>query len=215
MTSVVGICNMALGNIGITQTIENIDDNNERARVCKLYYEATRDQVIRAMSPNFAQAFVALAVVTGDPPPGWAYQYRYPTDCLYARQITDVNGSRILALSCTNGTMNETVPQVPSIPYTVMSDPSGSGRIIATDQEDAVLWYVRRVTDPNSFDPEFVMALAWALAANIAIPMKVNANVAQFAATQARSMLGEAATGTMSEQQGRDERQSVSVTGRL
>lgn len=215
MTSVVGICNMALGNIGITQTIENIDDNNERARVCKLYYEATRDQVIRAMSPNFAQAFVALAVVTGDPPPGWAYQYRYPADCLYALQITDVNGSRILALSCTNGAMTETVPQVPSIPYTVMSDPSGSGRIIATDQEDAVLWYVRRVTDPNSFDPEFVMALAWALAANIAIPMKVNANVAQFAATQARSMLGEAATGTMSEQQGRDERQSVSVTGRL
>lgn len=215
MTSVVGICNMALGNIGITQTIENIDDNNERARVCKLYYEATRDQVIRAMSPNFAQAFVALAVVTGDPPPGWAYQYRYPTDCLYAHQITDVNGSRVLALSCTNGTLNETVPQVPSIPYTVMSDQSGSGRIIATDQEDAVLWYVRRVTDTNDFDPEFVMAMAWALAANIAIPMKVNANVAQFAATQARSMLGEAATGTMSEQQERDERQSVSVTGRL
>jgi len=74
---------------------------------------------------------------------------------------------------------------------------------------------VRRVTDTNDFDPEFVMAMAWALAANIAIPMKVNANVAQFAATQARSMLGEAATGTMSEQQERDERQSVSVTGRL
>lgn len=111
MASVVTICNMALGNIGITQTIENIDDNNERARVCKLYYEATRDQVIRAMSPNFAQTFVALAVVPGDPPPGWAYQYRYPTDCLYARQITDVNGSRILALSCTNGAMTETVPR--------------------------------------------------------------------------------------------------------
>lgn len=214
--SVVSICNMALGNIGITQTIENLGDNNERARVCKLYYENVRDQVMRTMEPNFTQAFVTLAPVSGDPPPGWAYQYRYPTDCLIAKRITDENGARSIG-SALFLDPRETgyALDPPPIPFEVRADPGASGRIIVTDQPDAVLWYCKRVTDPNDFDPEFVMALAWMLAASIAIPMKVNPNVAQFASNQARMMLGDAAAGSMTEQHAADTRQSPSITGRM
>lgn len=212
MASVVTICNMALGNIGITQTIENIDDNNERSRVCKLYYETLRDQLVRRTQPNFAQTFVALAVVAGDPPPGWAYQYRYPTDCLFARLVTDENGARQAADTLFQ---TDTVADPPPTPFEVRADPSSSGRIIVTDQPEAVLWYTKRVTDTNDFDPEFTMGLSWALAAAIAIPMKVNANVAQFAANNARQFMGEAEVGSRSEQQSSDVRQSPSIAGRL
>lgn len=211
--SVVTICNMALGNIGTTQTIENIDDNNERARVCKLYYAPLLDQLVRRMQPNFAQAFVALAVVSGDPPPGWLYQYRYPTDALFARRVTDVTGARQIAIS-----LDLTDPGlvVPEVPFSVVADQGASGRILVTDQPDAVLWYTKRMTDPNDFDPEFVIGFAWALAAAIAIPMKVNAQVASFAANQAQRMLGEAMVGSKTETQvSPDTRQSPSISGRL
>ena len=211
--SVVGICNMALGNIGTTQTIENIDENNERARVCKLYYETVRDQVTRRSQPNFAQAFVTLAEVAGDPPPGWLYQYRYPTDALFARRVTDVTGARQLAISLDP---NIIAYNVPMVAYSILADQGTSGRILVTDQPEAVLWYTKRVTDPNDYDPEFVTGFAWALAAAIAIPMKVNASVAQYAVNMARQMVGEAQVGSMSETQpAPDARQSPSVTGRL
>lgn len=212
MASVVTICNMALGNIGITQTIENLDDNNERARVCKLYYEHVRDQLIRGMEPNWAQAFVALAPVSGDAPPGWQYQYRYPTDCLYAKRVTDENGAR---QQVNYPYQTDTVADPPPIPFEIRADSGASGRIIVTDQPDAYLWYTKRVTDTNDFDPEFTMAMAWSLAAAIAIPMKVNAQVAQFASNNARQMVGEAAVGSESEAQPQDLRQSPSITGRL
>lgn len=210
--SIVGICNMALGNIGVTQTIENIDDNNERSRVCKLYYQSTLEQLVRRMQPNFAQAFVALALVSGDAPPGWKYQYRYPTDALFARRITDVSGARQIAISLCREDNWHTIPEVP---FSVLADQGVSGRIIVTDQPDAVLWYTKRISDPNDFDPEFVIGFSWALAAAIAIPMKVSANIAQFAANNARQMLGEAQVGSKSETQVQpDLRQSPSVTGR-
>ena len=215
MASVITVCNMALGNVGITQTIENIDDNNERARICKLYYEPLRDQLIRKMEPNFAQAVVALSLVSGDAPPGWEYQYRYPTDCLFAKQLTDENGARIpnLAQFEFGDTMGLRLSQS-KIPFEVRADPGATGRIIVTDLEDAYLWYTKKVTDPNQFDPEFLIGFSWVLASAISIPLKVSAPIAQYAANMARSLMGEAEVGTQSEQQPYDDRVSPSIAGR-
>lgn len=219
MASVITVCNMALGNIGITQTIENIDDNNERARMCKLYYEPLRDQLIRKHTPNFAQAVVALALVSGDPPPGWEYQYRYPTDCLFAKQLTDEDGARQGASVISESVWSSDAwlglrLSQHKIPFEVRADPSVTGRIIVTDLEDAHLWYTKKVTDPNQFDPEFVVGLSWALASAIAIPLKVNPNIAQYATNMARGMMGEAQAGEQTEQQPLDDRMSPSISGR-
>lgn len=210
MTSQVTICNMALGNIGITQTIENINDNNERARVCKLYYDTMLAQLLRKHRPNFAQSVVALALVSGDAPPGWAYQYRYPTDCLFADELTDEDGARIR----TENYDPSAVVIEPRIPFEVRADPTSTGRIIVTDLEDAYLWYTKRITDPNQFDPEFVMGFSWALAAAIAMPLKVAPNVANYARNMAQAMAGEAQTGSLSEAERLDDRMSPSISGR-
>lgn len=173
MTSIVSICNMALSHIGARGTLADLSEDSTEALHCRTHYEQVRDETLRAHRWSFAARRVALGNL-GNPPAGWAYRYAVPADCLLVREI--IRGDR----------------RAPPIPYRLESalDESGAPlRVLLTDQDRATLLYTARVEDPALFDPSFVGALSWALAARVALPIGAPQAAQQNAAQMAQYML--------------------------
>lgn len=179
MSSEVGICNVGLGRIGIDQFIEDFNDSNNRARACKTFYVPTRDQVLEDYPWNFAQKVAPLAIVAGDPPPGWQYQYAVPSDCARAQLLTDASGGRFSGLGFGDpyqqlNIWNYSAASCIRAPFKIMAAATAPGRIIVTDLQDAYLWYTMRVTDPNSFSALFSSSLSWKLAGELGLVLKAD-----------------------------------------
>lgn len=155
-SSDVEICNMSLSRVGVSVFLETLDtsvDNTTEAVLCALWYGPMRDYVLRDADWSFARRYRALSLVEMDPNGEWRYAYRYPTDCFRARRIVQI-GLRVN-------------PKPP--PFVVGGD--DAGKLIYTDEPDAVLRYTTRITDPTVFDPKFDSALAWRIAVEIAPPL--------------------------------------------
>lgn len=156
--TVVQICNTALARIGVSNFIASIDEATQEAAVCKLLYEQCRDRLLREVHWPFARAFKALALVTqASSSPAWKtewqYAYRYPSDCLTIWRVLTTQGRN----------------EIPPAAYEIGHDEQG--RLLFTDQQNAVIEYTARVEDPAQFDPSFMSALAWLLATEIAMPL--------------------------------------------
>lgn len=177
MASDVEICNVALGRLGIDQFIESIDDSNSRARACKNHLSTARDVLLESVDWSFAESQTSLALLT-TVVNGWAYQYRYPSDCVRARYITDDNGMR------SNATYA-------AAPFKLSNDDSGV--TILTDIENAYLIYTKRITNPNLFSASFRSALSWRLAIELATTLRVDPSLAQNAEMKYRIELSAAA----------------------
>ncbi|MFN6798793.1 hypothetical protein ACK4QH_23255, partial [Proteus mirabilis] len=68
--------------------INSMTEASKEAVQCNLHYAQCRDSVLADFPWNFATKKVALAN-TNNPPPNWAYAYRYPNDCLKAIGIVE------------------------------------------------------------------------------------------------------------------------------
>lgn len=184
MASVVQICNMALTRIGQSQLIASLEEQSLAAELCTLHYAEARDNVLRDFDWPFAEARVFLSDI-GSPPVNWAYRYRYPTDCLKARRLA-IPGNE-------NPTSDERTPY--NVVYAV------GGRAIITNQEAAELVYTVRVEDTTYFDPMFVSALSWRLAAELAIGLQVRPENFNAAQQQYMFVLGQAQAVALAERQ--------------
>jgi len=139
MPSPTELCNDALGQIG-HNFITNIDDTDRPATICKRFYATTRDQVLRQNNWNFARKRQSLTRLATAPLFEWSFQYALPSDCIRPIRI---------------GTTD-------AVPWKV------EGRNILTDEEAVSLLYIRRVEDPNFWDPLFYDAFSIILAAKLA-----------------------------------------------
>lgn len=153
MASKTKIANLALGRIGASKQIRNVDTETTReAVVTRLFMDEDILFVLRDFPWPWATAYVALALVAGSTTenavPDWRYAYRYPTDCLYARRIA------IESLGRNN-------PKPP--PFRIGRD--AQGKLIYTNEPEAVLEYTAQITDPEEFDPMFTSMLAWKVGA--------------------------------------------------
>jgi len=147
MASETSICNLALISIG-EERINSIDDTNRRAVICKEFYAATRDAMIRAFPWDFAKARAELAAETTAPEFGYSYQYPLPSDCL---KVLSVNGE--------------------TIGWEV------EGGKLLTDESAIKIKFLQQITDPNAFDASFVNGLAKRLARDIAYGITKNKGV--------------------------------------
>ncbi|ENC2022866.1 hypothetical protein ABKE32_000492 [Escherichia albertii] len=186
MASVIEICNNALSRIGNNRTINSLDEASKEADSCSLHYDSCLDTVLSDFDWNFATKRVALAD-TNTPPPDWQYAYLYPTDCM---RITEI---------MMPGMRNP--PSVARIQFSVGADGDGTSKLIYTDQEDAWLKYVGRVTDVNMFDAIFRNALAWQLAAEIAMPLTGSADLGNNALKMYSGVILTAGAHSMNESQ--------------
>jgi hypothetical protein len=110
---------------------------------------------LREGAPRFARAVVALALHASYTNPHWLYAYKYPANCLK------------MLLVYNEGETDTARGQNFCEFYT----PDTNERIIATNCDLAYGEYVYTVEDPTLFDPSFVVALQLRLAADLAVPL--------------------------------------------
>lgn len=218
MPAEVDIVNMALDRIGVDHTIESLDENNPRARAARRWYPHCRRKALSEAPWNWALRVVALAEVAGTPPPGWSMQFRYPSDCLLLRDITDESGSRWGISEWIGSLYFPTIyPYArPRYPFEVRGEAeSDTGKIVLVDLDVPYALYVRDVIDPNQFDVQFVDALGWLLAIELGGALKAQTDLRTQAANAWASAKAQAFQRFMREARSDKQPDSPSVLGRL
>lgn len=127
----VSIANMSLAHAAVGKTIASLTEKSQEARLCALFYDTAKDQVLEAFAWPFATLTASLQLVQQQPTSEWGYSYRLPDDCLAARRL--LNGSINAAPFPNLFDIPQTYP-VPlarqltaqsRIPYRIMADASG------------------------------------------------------------------------------------------
>ena len=179
MSSVIHICNLALDHLG-QLPIGGLfpTERTKAARVCKLHYETARDAVLRDFPWNFSTKTVAMAVADYKSPK-WDYAYSYPIDCLKAREIVGDSVSDKIRFKVEQAN-DETL-------------------VILSNQSQAVLEYTAKVTNPMLFDAEFVIALSYFLASEMAEAMTGETSQEEKALKKYDRMIGKAEAADASE----------------
>ncbi len=160
----VSICNMALGHLG-ARPITAIDEDSSAASYCNIFWDNTRDEVLREFPWNFADKSVLGAAL--DVPTVfddlWLYAYTYPVDCVQLKGVTDDGVDT-------------------PFDFKVVLDTLDSGeqrRLILVNAGTAVINYTARIENTALWDAKFVASMALKLAFKLAVPVTKNAAIAQ------------------------------------
>jgi hypothetical protein len=172
MTSKVDICNMALSDIR-AGGINDIDEATPQARACRLKYDVVRDRLLTEIAWQFNRSIRPLAPVTTEIF-NWTYAYQYPVDCLkinrligeYEELTSDSSGYVSRRLDDSLFSVNQHRQQIPYEVFTF----NGS-KLIGTNEENLRIDFAMKVSDPNAFSNDFVLAFAHLLASEIAVPL--------------------------------------------
>jgi hypothetical protein len=173
MASEVDIANLALGHLGDNATVASLDppEGSAQAEHCAQFYPIARDSLLELHAWNFATRRVTLSALT-NAWSQWDYAYAKPADCVRVLAVIPSDAtddySTVTGFS-TNGLPLPGGTDVPQ-PYAVEINDDLS-EVILTDQAEATLRYVARITDPTKFSPLFVMALSHHLASMLAGPV--------------------------------------------
>jgi hypothetical protein len=141
----VKIANMALTELG-SERIFNFTDNTASAIVCNLMFDTSRDEVLRSHEWSCAIERKELVALSESPiTDDWTYMYRLPVDpyCLKVLNMPDAP----------NATWRK------------------EGNYLLTNESPVIVRYIKRVTDPSLYDFLLIKALAYKLAADIAIKL--------------------------------------------
>ena len=172
MASEVEVCNLALSNVR-AGSINSLDESSIQAQVCKLKYPILRDRCLREIPWQFNHKLRALASLTTEIF-NWSYAYSYPTDCLKVRRLVGSyeelpNGSADVASRLLDSRVLPLKGQRRQIPYEVFN--FDNTKVIGSDQPDLRIDFAAKVTDPNLFSDDFIMALSHLLSSELAIPI--------------------------------------------
>lgn len=148
METLTEICNLTLGHLGASKSVANAEtENSAEANTFRRFYEPVRDATLKDFNWPFATNTAELGLVVENPTIEWDYAYQYPSDCINMQRI--VSGNR-----------NETVDDM--IKYKIARF-SGQ-KVIFTDEPNATAQYTMKITDPQEFPADFVLALSLHLA---------------------------------------------------
>lgn len=149
MASVVTICNMALSHLGSEALVTAISppDGSVEAGWCATYYDQARTELLEASAWGFALTRATLGELTNESDL-WEFCYAVPSDAIRCVRIISAGADDLTGVNFDR-----------------------EGDVLYTMEEDAVLVYVRDVTDTTKFPPSFVSALSFVLAGYLAGPI--------------------------------------------
>jgi hypothetical protein len=181
MASDIDICNLALGHLGDEANVQAISppDGTAQAQHCARFYPIARDATLEMHAWGFALKRESLAQLTTPSTTAWAYQYAVPTDMIKPLNVYPADADYA------SGAGDDDNKQ----PYL------REGDVILTNNPNAMLRYVSRITDPTRFTPLFVETFGLKLAARLAGPIikgTTGMNVAKEMAAAADKMLAHA-----------------------
>ena len=163
MASVPQICNMALSHIGADTTVASISppDGSVEAGLCATFYDQSRTELLEPGNWAFSLKRTLLAEVTNDSDT-WAYAYAKPSECLRpVRIISAMDALTVFNVDDSDIQINDRG----------VAEFDIEGEVIYSNQPDAVLVYVRDITDTTKFTPSFVSALSFLLSSYLAGPV--------------------------------------------
>ena len=175
MLSVIDICNKALSLINVSN-INDLSEGSAQARVCRFHYEICRDSVLREHPWGFARSFVTLAS-TDIEHPHWSYVYSIPGLYLYGINIfpadEKISTDGIFPDSAIDYYMRDA-------DYRYELANMEDKRVILSNVPNAMMEYIKQITDVTLFDPHFVETLSYKMASDIAMPLTGDSKIAAF-----------------------------------
>ena len=154
MPSETDIANVALRLVGGTR-ITSLTQATPNANAVNDIYSQIRDDLLE-YPWNFATKRVELAQLSTTPAFGFDFAYALPADWAYTISVHDNDAG--------HGTIDYREEQL------------ASQKVLSTNHSTVYLTYVKKETDPNLMPASFRLALASALARNLAITI-ANSNV--------------------------------------
>jgi len=171
MADAVEICNLALSNIR-AGSINSLTEASKQAQICKLKYPFMRDRCLRDPGWNFNRTIVTLASSSVDIY-NWAYSYSYPVDCLKIHRIIpeyeEVTGDASVVSRLIDTQLLPITSYRRQVEYEVFN--FNNAKIIGANESGLRIDYSIKITDPNLFSDDFILALSHLLASEIAIPI--------------------------------------------
>jgi hypothetical protein len=172
--------NDALGQIGAGR-ITAIDDGSTNANYCQTFYPALRDSLLRGHFWNFALLWVELAQDLPAPTIGYAYSYQLPSDFLRLRNYAGASPSTSIFAS---------LLWTPGVRY--VTNYKIEGAKLRTNDGQAFIQYVRRVTNPGEWDGLFYQAVTTMLASKLAMAIRKDPKLSLALLQQGESFLSTA-----------------------
>jgi hypothetical protein len=193
MTDQVAIANRALSDAGTRSTIASFTEGSNESNAVSLIYIPVRQQLLRAAHWGFAAATATLSLLksapgtletpnypasgvwsTAYPPPGWAYEYALPSDCLQARKLIgnyslNQGGAPPMFPAGLSGPAGNPF-DAPGQKFTIATDLDSNGNqisVILANVDQALLSYTRDITVENLWDAQFQEADVAGLAAKL------------------------------------------------
>ena len=171
MSNEVEICNLALSNIR-AGSINSLTEASLQAQICKLKYPFMRDRCLRDAVWNFNRTITALASIDVDIY-NWAYAYSYSVNCLKVHRMIpeyeEVTGDADVVSRLVDTQILPITSYRRQVAYEVFN--FNNVKVIGSNESGLRIDYAIKITDPNIFSDDFIIALSHLLASEIAIPI--------------------------------------------
>lgn len=182
------IVNASLVRIGYTDLVGELYEGSEASQVALAIYGQTRDEMLRAGDWGFAERNVALTLLKQAPPDGyltpwtnqypplpWLYEYAYNSDML---KVRTVKPTTIF------------VPNFDPQPFifSVENDTAYSPprKVILCNVANAICVYTGQITDPTTWEADFVEAFIEALGQRLAPALTKSLDAAKLEGAEAQ-----------------------------
>lgn len=196
ITSPEDIINLSLARIGFPMRVGSIYDGSQVAKKSLDIYSQTRDELLRSGDYYFSQRNIAMTLLkqapqygyippivwdSTYPPLPWFFEYVYPDDCI---KIRSIRSRTIFPLNY------DPVPRSFSIENDQSYTPTK--KVILCNVPEAILTYTAQVTDPTTWESDFIEALAATLGLRLA-PVLLGLQNAQMASSDSATTIAQAA----------------------
>lgn len=171
---VTNIFNLALNAIGARSNVASPTENSREAQVCSLWYPVVTGSVFSAAPWPELTKLASLVVlderdfetawVATNARPGYQFAYAVPDDMARPQYLT--NFDRFL-----------------------LTNYGGTQRAIASNTEDAILAYTSNDLPPDLWGPSLQMAIVYALASHIVMPLSGKVGRAKQTVDQANTLI--------------------------
>jgi len=151
-TTITDVCNMTLARIGAKRIADYTDATDTKVETiyCRLFYEKTRDALMRSHLWRFAKARVALVDTGTTPDFEWDYMFLLPADFLRLVSVFDDS---------------DTPDGKPLDSYEL------EGSMLLINSSTCNLRYIKQVTDPDDWDPLFLDVFTLYFAKKLVLPL--------------------------------------------
>lgn len=155
MLDQIQIINLSLAKLADGNSVQNLTESSTEAMQARAHWDVALHSALAEHPWDFAKRQRRLAPLDEDVSLSeYEYHFSYPADCIYIRRVYP-----------TSRTFD-------GVPYAVGLSFDGNQRIIKCNHIDAAAEYTFAAPPTTSFPMPFVSALAWRLAAEIAMAVQ-------------------------------------------